>query len=176
MRLPVLGENSRELRALLSKQPTVSALISEDLEPVALPPRYVLTSEGTEIAQQLDAHAPARWLFVAGALPDRFLSQLAHATHRRGRELTVVVTDPTKVFLARHGLGWYRAQGIELRALETIALAALTVNPLAPESHSFDSAELRAMLGEAIPDVPIFDVLHGDYAGVSPADGTVTSA
>jgi hypothetical protein len=39
---------------------------------------------------------------------------------------------------------------------------------VAPQSHRFDSAELRALLEEAIPDVPIFDVLGGDYPSPRP--------
>ncbi len=166
VRLPVLSDSG--VRTLLEEQPHTTALLGDDLAPQELPPRFILTSESEQTAQLLDSSATARWLIVAGALPERFLSQLAHATHRRRRELTVVVADPTKVFLSTHGLGWYRAQGIDLQALNTIALRAITVNPLAPESHSFDSTELRARLREAIPDVPIFDVLHEDYPGARP--------
>ena len=35
---------------------------------------------------------------------------------------------------------------------------SLTVNPVAPHSHTFDSPRLRALLEEAIPDVPVLDV------------------
>jgi hypothetical protein len=44
-----------------------------------------------------------------------------------------------------------------------IALRAITVNPIAPRSHRFDSARLRALLREAIPGVPLFDVLDPAY-------------
>ena len=50
---------------------------------------------------------------------------------------------------------------------ERVQLDALTVNPLAPQSHRFDSARLRALLQQEIPDVPIFDVLAEDYPGSS---------
>ena len=52
--------------------------------------------------------------------------------------------------------------------LRPIDLLALTVNPVAPQSHSFDSATLRARLGEAIADLPVFDVLHPSYTGSAP--------
>jgi hypothetical protein len=143
-----------------------SFLLGEDLQPVALPPRFVLTSEAEQIALVLDANPDARWLLVAGALPDRFLRNLLHPMHHRRRELTLVVSDPTKVFLWKRGPEWYRRQGIRLQALNRVELQALTVNPLAPRSHSFDSAQLRALLQEAIADVPIFDVLDHDYPGV----------
>jgi hypothetical protein len=142
-----------------------SFLVSEDLEPVALPARFVLTSEAEQIAEALDVNPDARWLLVAGALPDRFLRSLLHPVHHRRRELVLVVSDPTKVFLWKRGPEWYRRQGIELQALQGVSLEALTVNPLAPQSHRFDSARLRALLAEAIPEVPIFDVLAEDYPG-----------
>ncbi len=143
-----------------------SLLVSEDLEPTPLPPRFVLSSEPEHVAELLDANPAARWLLVAGALPDRFLRSLVHAVHRRRRELVVVVADSTRVFLWKRGPHWYGRQGVQLQTLNPIALQAITVNPVAPQSHSFDSAELRELLAEAISDVPIFDVLHPDYARV----------
>jgi hypothetical protein len=141
-----------------------SLLVGEDLEPAALPPRFLLTADSEQVAQLLDENPSACWLIVAGALPERFLRGLLHPVHKRRRELTIVVADPTKVFLWKRGPEWYERQGIVLRTLERIALEAITVNPVAPQSHRFDSAELRAKLADAIPDVPIFDVLHPDYS------------
>jgi hypothetical protein len=54
---------------------------------------------------------------------------------------------------------------VHLRVRAHTPLEALTVNPVAPQSHRFDSARLRALLAEAIPDVPVFDVCHPDYTG-----------
>jgi hypothetical protein len=141
-----------------------STLLDEDLEAVALPPRFVLTSDAEQIAHVLDANPSARWLTVPGAVPDRFLRSLVHPVHHRQRELIVVVGDPTKVFLWKRGPEWYRRQGVHLQTLNDIRLEALTVNPVAPQSHRFDSLRLRSELGEAIPELPIFDVLHADYA------------
>lgn len=133
-------------------------------ERLELPPRFALTAEAEQIAQLLDEHPRARWLVVAGALPDRFLRGLLHPVHRRRRELVLVVADPTRVFLWKRGPEWYRRQGVVLQTLNRIALEALTVNPVAPQSHSFDSARLRGLLEEAIPGVPVFDVLDPGYA------------
>ena len=83
-------------------------------------------------------------------------------------ELVLVIADPTKVFLSKRGPEWYRRQGILLKTLKRIELEAITVNPLAPQSHSFDSAQLRGLLEAAIPDVPVFDVLHADYSRREP--------
>ncbi|HSZ05709.1 MAG TPA: hypothetical protein VK778_11015 [Solirubrobacteraceae bacterium] len=175
VRLPLLEDSSdagrrlRELAAACAGGAAgvgrASVLVGEDLEPVVLPPRFVLTAEAEQVAQLLDENPGARWLLVAGALADRFLRSLLHPLHHRGRELFVVVADPTKAFLWKRGPEWYRLQGVLLQTLAHIELRAITVNPVAPQSHRFDSAQLCALLREAIPDVPIFDVLDAEHAG-----------
>jgi hypothetical protein len=132
-------------------------------EPLALPPRFVLSADTEQISQLLDEYPGARWLMISGALPEQFLHNLLQPLHRRGRELGLIVTDPTKVFLWKRGPEWYREQGVQLRTLEQIELKAITVNPVAPQSHRFDSAQLRALLQAAIPDTPIFDVREPGY-------------
>ena len=140
----------------------VPSLSQDGGGPLDLPPRFALTAEAEQVAALLDEHPNARELSVTGALPERFLGHLLHAAQRRGRELVVVVGDPTKVFLDRRGPGWYRAQGVGIRTRRAIDLRAITVNPVAPQSHRLDSAQLRRLLAGAIEDVPIFDVLNGN--------------
>ena len=101
-------------------------------------------------------------------MPDRFLDSLVHSLRRRRRELVLVAGDPTRLFLAGRGPEWYRRQGVTLQVLHPIDLRAITVNPVAPRSHAFDSAVLRAMHEEAIPEMPVFDVMHADYRNVEP--------
>jgi hypothetical protein len=140
-----------------------TALIGAEGQPVELAPRFVLRADAAQIAQALDAAPAACMLVVEGALPERFLEELVAVLRRRRRELTVLVGDATRVFLSAHGVSWYRSQGLTLRALRPTSVLALTVNPLAPQSHRFDSAELRALLEDSIDGVPIFDVCHPDY-------------
>jgi hypothetical protein len=168
VRLPRLDESteiSRRVRRLATEAGhAVSRFVDESGTPTELPAGFFLSSEPEQIAQLLDANPDARWLTVAGALPDRFLRGLLHAAHRRGRELTLVVSDATRVFLSKRGPAWYRRQGIAIEVLNAIELCAITVNPVAPQSHIFDSLQLRTLLAQALEDVPIFDVLHPDYA------------
>jgi hypothetical protein len=132
-------------------------------------PHFALTADAPAIERLLAEHTDARVLLAAGALPEAFVRDVAVNVRRSGRELTLAVTDPTHVFLSERGPEHYAAQGVRIATLAPIGLLALTVNPVAPQSHSFDSAELRARLAEAIPDVPIFDVLHPEYAGTQPS-------
>ena len=97
---------------------------------------------------------------MRGALCEPFLAELlsARALAPPARELELVVADATKVFLTDHGVEWYRRQGLSIAVLASIDLRAITVNPVAPQSHRFDSPRLRAMLEEAIPGLPVLDV------------------
>ena len=177
---PVSDAGAAErMRALAAAAPDgASAILDEQGEAHPLPERFVLTAEPPAIAELLGAAGTARWLFVAGALPQRFLDGLVPAVRRSRRELTVAVPDPTRLFLGDRGVDHYARAGIELRVLEPIELLALSVNPVAPQSHSFESARLRGLLADAIPDLPIFDVLHASYAadGAMPARGASSRA
>jgi hypothetical protein len=170
VRLPIFT-GSREERALLEARGGATSagarayVVTRGSEPEELSPRFVLTADAEAIGGMLAAHPDAGRLLIGGALPERFVRDTAALTRRHGRELTLVVADPTKVFLSERGLDFYARQGVGIEALSAIDLRAITVNPVAPQSHSFDSAQLRALLGEAIPDTTIFDVMHPEYRG-----------
>jgi hypothetical protein len=165
VRLPAVDDRSlvgRRLRALTADvgRAETNLLLDGAHEPVRLAPSFALTADAPQIARLLDANRHARCLLVAGALPEAFARDLAHAAHRRRRQLVVVVTDSTKVFFAKRGVDWYRRHGVDVRALHPTALEALTVNPVAPRSHRFDSMHLQALIREAIVNVPVYDVIQ----------------
>ncbi len=157
-------EESSPLRALVNARDAARSLLVDDRgEPLELPERFALCAEAAAIGELLDANPNARSLLVSGALPDRFLRDLLHAATRRRRELAVVVADSTRVFLSKRGPAWYRRQGIHIQVLEPIDLAAVTVNPVAPGSHRFDSAQLRSLIEAVLPGIGVFDVLDPSY-------------
>lgn len=159
------GPSLRELAA--ARDGTLSLIVSDRGETVELPPRFVLSADAGEIAETLDANPRAHSLIVSGALPDRFLRDLVQAAVRRRREIAVVVSDSTRVFLTKRGPAWYRRQGVAIQVLNQIALAAVTVNPVAPGSHRFDSAQLRSLIEEALAGIPVFDVLDPSYSAAA---------
>jgi hypothetical protein len=137
-------------------------------ERLALERRLVLSGEPAQIAALLHAHPHASTLVVDGALSERFLEGLLAARiERAGRELRIVAGDPTKVFLSRRGPAWYRRQGILIEVRHTIDLKAITVNPLAPQSHRFESQRLRELIEAAVGDVPVLDVLDPSYLALA---------
>jgi hypothetical protein len=121
--------------------------------------QLVLAGEPAQIAELLREHPRDDTLRIDGALSERFLEGLLAARSlRAGRELRVVAEDPTRVFLSHHGVSWYGRQGIAIEVAHPIVLLAITVNPVAPQSHSFDSASLREAIEQAVGDVPVLDV------------------
>jgi hypothetical protein len=128
-------------------------------EGIVLERQLVLGGEQAEIAALLERHADASTFVVDGALSERFLEGLLAARRGRAqRELTIVAEDPTHVFLAQRGPAWYARQGISLQVLRGIELKAITVNPVAPQSHRLDSADLREAIEAAVGEVPVLDV------------------
>jgi hypothetical protein len=171
----ILGQDIDEVVAATSdavdlvRLPASSAEAGSDgHDRIALDRRLVLNAEPVEIATLLREHPRAGVLVVEGALGERFLEGLLAARgERAGRELQIVAGDPTKVFLSRRGPRWYARQGVSIEVLQTIELKAITVNPLAPQSHSFDSRVLRELIEAAVTDVPVLDVLDESYLALA---------
>jgi hypothetical protein len=172
----VLGEELSDVVAATAAAAELVRLPQADgdgpSEAVALERSLVLNSDPGEISSLLREHPDASVLTSAGALSERFLEGLLGARRERaGRELRIVAGDPTKVFLSRRAPGWYERQGITLQVLHTIDLRAITVNPVAPESHRFESARMRELIAQAVGDVPVLDVLDASYPRVRAAHG-----
>jgi hypothetical protein len=135
---------------------------------ILLDGRLVLNAEPAEIATFLREHPNADTLLVEGALGERFLEGLLAARRERaGRELRIIAADPTRVFLSHRGPSWYERQGIAIGVLRTIGRRAITVNPVAPQSHRFESRALRELIAAAVPDVPVLDVLDPYYLALA---------
>jgi hypothetical protein len=162
VRLPLAGGGGARLDAEHSAE--AGGAKTSETDWITLERRLVLNAEPAEIAAMLRAYPDTSTFAVDGALGERFLEGLLAArTERSGRELRVVAGDPTKVFLSRRGPRWYARQGITIEVLRTIELKAITVNPVAPQSHRFDSQALRELIGSAVAGVPILDVLDPSY-------------
>jgi hypothetical protein len=171
VRLPGLDAGTpheRHVSELLAEDPTATFVLDDDLAKRELPARFALTAEQAAIDAFLGESSSPRSIVIAGAVPEAFLEKLIAKVRRNRTPLKVLARDPTRVFLSKHGPEFYARAGIELLVSHPIDLRALTVNPVAPQSHEFDSARLRALLGEKIADVPIFDVMHPSYSGAPP--------
>jgi hypothetical protein len=160
--------DGRRLHELADTQDSgVNLMVDENLRAHPMPPRLVLTAEPPVIEGLLQEGIAPKWLLVSGALPEAFLNGLVPFARRTGQTLTIVVSDPTKVFLPARGVDFYARQGIQIETLHPISLRAITVNPLAPQSHRFHSGQLRELIGAAVGDVPVLDVLDPSYRPAS---------
>jgi len=139
-----------------------SAVVTEPGEVHSLPARFALTAESRDIYTALRDGGPERRTFlIAGTLPERFLDALVGLPG--SRRVRVIVSDATKVFLRTRSPRWYRETGIDVEVLRRVDLRAITVNPVAPLSHRFDSDGLRAAITKVASNVPIFDVKSNSY-------------
>ncbi len=164
----VLGQDIEQVVAATVGAVELVRLPRSEGAGVSLPRRLVLSGEPEEIAALLREHPEASTLTVEGALGERFLEGLLAARRERaGRELRIVADDPTKVFLSRRSPSWYARQGIAIAVRHTIELKAITVNPVAPQSHRFDSEQLRGLIEAAVPDVSVLDVLDPSYLALA---------
>lgn len=154
VRLPRLREE--RIRALAEEWPGSLLCGGPGLESLALEEHWALTSSAAEIAGLLRANPVASHLVLRGAVCEPFPGHLLRAL--RGRRVELVVQDSTRLFLGERGRAWYERQGLTFSVLAPIGLRALTVNPVAPRSHAFDSATLWAALSEALPGLAVLDV------------------
>ncbi len=164
VRLPEF--RNERVRALAASRPESLLVGKPGTEPVVLPPRFTLTGTAREIAELFRASPEVSQMVVRGALCESFLRELLLVTC--GRNLELIVADSTKVFLADRGCEWYRRQGLSIGVLTPIRLCAVTVNPFAPRSHSFDSPRLRELVEAAVTEVAVLDVRDPAH-GLAPA-------
>jgi hypothetical protein len=103
-----------------------------------------------------------RWVFVSGAVTDEVLEALME-----GRLFpTVIANDATRLFVSERVLARYREEGGAVRVRRPITLIALTVNPHNPEGVDFDPDGFLAEMRQAIPDVPVFDIVREESVGI----------
>lgn len=96
------------------------------------------------------------YIYVPGAFTQ---SVVADINPRKLKNVTFVLKDPTKIFIDDLLWGQLRKKGLDVKVLENIEVAAITVNPTAPVGYAFDHEELLNKIQEAIPDIPAIDVM-----------------
>jgi hypothetical protein len=94
-------------------------------------------------------------VLVGGALGEPLLTELT------GEPVRVVVRDPTCLFVEDRHLRQFERAGGSVVVLDPVRLAAVTVNPVSPEGWSFDVVTFFEAVREALPGIPVFDVVSG---------------
>ena len=96
-------------------------------------------------------------VFFGGALSDFAVKPLLMA-NALPKDLILVVRDSSKILLGRENFEKLLRRGIRVQVLESIRLAALTVNPFSAYGYPMDAAQLLERMREKVA-VPVIDVM-----------------
>lgn len=96
-------------------------------------------------------------IFVAGAVSDRLLKQLA--LHPKVGETELVVRDFTKLFVTPEVWAEYGRRGGRVAVLQRTHLIAVCLNPTSPQGYRLNSREACAALSDALA-TPVYDVMQ----------------
>lgn len=77
-------------------------------------------------------------------------------------KLKIIVKDSTRIFIPASDFAILQKMGMRLRVLESINIIAVTVNPYSPEGYCFEPSELLEAMRNAVPGIPVFDVIQGE--------------
>jgi hypothetical protein len=97
----------------------------------------------------------AKYLVIKGAITDSILDE--YVTNKKVKDLTVIATDPTKLFISNQVFYKFIKKGGLLKVLDQINLIAITVNHTSPLGYEFENNQFMRLLQERI-NVPIFNL------------------
>ena len=95
-----------------------------------------------------------RTLFASGAVSDRLLKIL----NTKGKEITLIARDFTKLFITPEVYNEYLRKGNRLLVLQQSRLIAITLNPTSPQGFLLDSHSTCQALSDAL-QTPVYDVM-----------------
>lgn len=98
------------------------------------------------------------YIYIPGAMTGSVISDIHPA---KLKEMEFILKDPTKIFIDSMHWQQLRKKGFTVKVLENITVAALTVNPHAPEGYSFEHEALLKAMRSAVEGIPVIDVKMG---------------
>ncbi len=155
--LPVINEAYRDVVAELMQAGRVGLVKCLDDQIVGQTLDFkTALGAGQLIAGQVDQDTTH--IVIPGSfgnyIIDSFLEVKKHL-----KDITWVVEDATKIFIAPGKWRYYLKKGLTLCIKSPIKLVGITYNPTSPKGYTFDPDEFEMHLKTAIPDVPIIDVM-----------------
>lgn len=111
---------------------------------------------GKEMASEIDDDSA--YVVLSGSATAETLKELLSSA--KG-EYKVVVRDPTRIFIPKKDLLILKRLGLNLRTVDSINIISITINPFSPEGYYFESEEFLKRMRQAIPNIPVFDVVQG---------------
>lgn len=153
--LEEVDEYREEIKNLIDER--TSALISNNGEITEIPIITALNA-GKIIADYVDEES--KYLIIPGSLVDKTLKDLIDSTDLY-KNLTIVIADGTKVFIAPREWQILLRKGLKVKVLHKINLVAITINPYAPQGYYFKPEDYLKEMKEFIPNIPIMDLMLG---------------
>lgn len=99
-------------------------------------------------------------IFIRGMLTDDVLVKVL-ASGAGATSLTLVVSEPTSVFLGKQGFQRLKSHHAALKVLDAIHISAVTVNPFNSRFGLADPIALLEDVGQAVDPIPTFDLNLG---------------
>ena len=121
---------------------------------------FEITSSLAIASLERDITQDMKYIFVAGALTDRFLNLVGNSGNIK--KVTLVVRDFTKIFVSEMLYRNFVSRGGRIVVLQKSKLVAVCVNPTAPNGYVLDSEILCEKLQEAIK-LPVYDIVKNRY-------------
>ena len=110
------------------------------------------------LAAQIDRRTQA--IFIRGMLTDDVLVKIL-ASGAEVASQTLLVSDPTSVFLGKQGFHRLKSHHAVLKVLDAIHISAVTVNPFNSRFGLADPIRLLDDVGQAVDPIPTFDLKLG---------------
>lgn len=101
-----------------------------------------------------------KYVVIPGSLVKNTVEDIIRST-REYKNLDIVVTDGTKIFIEPKDWLKYMRYGIRVKVLNPINLVAVTLNPYAPQGYYFEPTRLLEKMRHYIKDIPVVDLVLG---------------
>ena len=156
LNLPPVDEEDRDLlKSLLEENRLCVVTKSGQVEDIKL---ETALGAGNKIGQELDEDS--KYLLIPGSLVKSTLEDLTRST-RAYKDVTIVISDGTKVFIAPRDYLHFGRIGIKIRVIHPINLIGLTINPYSPSGYYFEPHEFLEKMRAYITDIPVMDLMLG---------------
>jgi hypothetical protein len=116
-------------------------------------------NSGAAIAEQLTEQT--KYVILSGSATFDTLRDIVLSKRSK---VQIIIKDATRIFLNENELFMLRKMGMQLKAIETMNIIAVTVNPYSPEGYYFEPEEFLNKMKEAIQseniNIPVLDVMQ----------------
>ncbi len=137
------------------------AIINDKNQVQVLPVKTALNS-----GQIMGSHIreDSRYLVIPGSLVKTCLDDLV-ATSRRYKDIEIIITDGTKVFVEAKDWLHFMKLGLRIGVLDEINLIGITLNPYSPAGYYFEPKTFIEKMKTYIKDLPVMDLVYGPNGG-----------